>query len=80
MKRKTRVKQNVIAKCKNGLISIPYDNYHKEELADLILSAINCKTAKLYLMFNDGTKLRIKSHYTNPLDIFKKLKYRRFGG
>lgn len=80
--RKSRVKSSIqLVDKKNNLIEeIEIDNYHMREIGDLLISSINCKSTKLYLIFNDGSKLRIKSHYISPLNIFKRLKINRIGG
>lgn len=38
------------------------------------LRMINDPTVKLYLVFNNGSRLRIKTHYTKFSDIFRNLK------
>lgn len=45
----------------------------KESIPDF-LRMINDPTVKLYLVFNNGSRLRIRCHYTKFMDIFRNLK------
>lgn len=77
LKRKTRIKSSIrIYNTKNKSIidEIEIDDDKYEEIGLTLLNYLNHKQFKFYLVFNDGSRLRIKTHYTKPLDIFKRLK------